>query len=57
MPKNSTLRDFGVDESKMYELGRHLILFAMRKNELRIAEQIQKKVYADYSGGFYINFI
>lgn len=57
MPKNSTLHDFGVDESKMYELGRHLILFAMRKNELRIAEQIQKKVYADYSGGFYINFI
>lgn len=57
MPKNSTLSDFGVNESKMYELGKQLILFAMRKNDLRIAKQIQKKVYKDYSGGFYINFI
>lgn len=57
MPKNSMLRDFGVNELKMYELGRQLILFAMRKNDLRIAKQIQKKEYKDHSGGFYINFM
>lgn len=57
MPKNSTLRDFGVNESKMYELGKQLILFAKKKNDLRIAKQIQKKEYEDHSGGFYITFL
>ena len=57
MPKYSTFSDFGVDESKMYELGTQLISFAMQKKDLHIAKQKQKRVYDDYSGGFYINFI
>lgn len=55
--EDTTLADYGIDESILYAKAVAMIKFVSRNNSCVISDAFRKEVYSDGSGGFYLDFL